>query len=314
VRKYAEQLADSLEGRPIQRKAIAYPAVPVGLENGIRRQNTLDAAQDTGAYRSSVDAGVTELNRLLRVEARRTDPCAAITKIVLAGYSQGAQVVGKTIEQNKIPAVMSSRIADIVLFGDPKFDSDLNKVTPRSSFHFENDGVLGARPSGSFDNLSSDTRVLSFCREFDRICQGSPWLGTTHGEYPKAESHWAAWMTVDRLGVTTINRSWSPLPSAKLVKKADGLFYVKLTCQIPAGGVCHTRADVAYVTSFGTQHAVVRYVGRANADGIETGVVQLTANPGEQFKVRSAQADVTTTGIARGFEEKTAGISMILKD
>ncbi|KAL9109756.1 MAG: hypothetical protein Q9227_005625 [Pyrenula ochraceoflavens] len=77
------------------------------------------------------------------------------TKIVLSGYSQGAQVVHLGAKQLS-PAV-SNRVAAVVLFGDP------------------DDG----QPVGSIPA----SKIKTFCDPTDQICDGKAIVGASHLAY-----------------------------------------------------------------------------------------------------------------------------------
>ena len=77
----------------------SYPAVPVGLDTGLASLwNTVGAGITGGGgstYGASVNEGVDELNAYL---GKRAAACPE-AHFVLAGYSQGAQVVGETYNE-----------------------------------------------------------------------------------------------------------------------------------------------------------------------------------------------------------------------
>jgi len=286
-------------------QAIDYPAVPVGSENAIRIANSLDAINDTGNYRASVDKGVTELVRVLAEQA--TDRCASISKYVIAGYSQGAQVIGDMIDRDLIPTKLSRNIKSIVFFGDPKFNFKAHRVIARSSFDRTVGGVLGARRDIAFDNLSGQTSLHSYCRELDNVCQASL-DGRPHQQYKKAESYWAAWNTEDMLFPGTVIETWQPTATAKFL----GNERIRLTCKVVAKGVCHIRAKISYTNLLGIQGTeTVRYVGRADDRG------KVTADISLRFIVvsfvKSAEATVTATGIGAGYSEQTSARTIRLR-
>src|SRR2546421_5972376 len=72
-----------------------YPAVKVAGIDGL--PNAASAALGWGAYQNSVTDGQGKLRN--EINAIRTDPvCGSATKIILAGYSQGAQVTGNVYQ------------------------------------------------------------------------------------------------------------------------------------------------------------------------------------------------------------------------
>ncbi|KAI9167888.1 Cutinase [Paramyrothecium foliicola] len=88
------------------------------------------------------------------------------TKIVLSGYSQGAQLVHNAATQ--ISAAVANRITAVLTFGDPK----------------RNQG-FGAIPA-------SRTRVI--CRTGDNICEGGLNPGGAHTRYQENAAEAAAWV------------------------------------------------------------------------------------------------------------------------
>lgn len=93
-----------------------YPAVNVG---DIRNGNAVGAWVSRGNandYGASISEGVSEM---IAYMTNRYVTCkAAGSKFVLAGYSQGAQVIGQYI--NAAPKEIRDHIAFVALFGDPK--------------------------------------------------------------------------------------------------------------------------------------------------------------------------------------------------
>ena len=93
---------------------VGYPAVAVGTENFGNFTNALGAYVGAGtsyAYGKSIDYGVRELVAYTR-EMHSACPS---TKFVLAGYSQGAQVISTAL-----PQLNQSTILYSATFGDPK--------------------------------------------------------------------------------------------------------------------------------------------------------------------------------------------------
>ncbi|KAF8242629.1 alpha/beta-hydrolase [Wilcoxina mikolae CBS 423.85] len=88
-------------------------------------------------------------------------------KIVLGGFSQGAQVTHKAMA--RIAATLSTKVAGIVLFGNP----DNGQPFP---------GVL-------------KKNVLTFCNLDDPICFGIPLPILGHQKYKTHTAKAAAWVT-----------------------------------------------------------------------------------------------------------------------
>lgn len=102
----------------------------------------------------------------LGYKIQKLDKDCPETKVILTGYSQGAQVVGDVYRWEYWENVLG-----VVLFGDPYYShtdsSDrfgLN-VPPKKRIKTRLDGALGSR----FDFDSP--KVLSFCHQEDPFCQ-----------------------------------------------------------------------------------------------------------------------------------------------
>ena len=121
-----------------------------------------------GKYHASVVAGKKWLASQL---PKLKDNCRK-TPIYLIGYSQGAQVAADVYQSGG-----AKYVSGMVLFGDPYFDGQdavVDRVhlyqPPRGQFHPIN-GRLGDRPFFSGPGMRF---VMSFCHQFDPVCQGLP--------------------------------------------------------------------------------------------------------------------------------------------
>ncbi|TVY44579.1 Cutinase [Lachnellula subtilissima] len=77
------------------------------------------------------------------------------TPLILSGYSQGAQIVH--LVTSSLPANTTSKVASVVLFGDPKNGTALQGVDAR--------------------------KVLTVCHAGDDICKGGDGVGAAHLNY-----------------------------------------------------------------------------------------------------------------------------------
>ncbi|UQU61396.1 cutinase family protein [Couchioplanes caeruleus] len=148
-------------------------------------------------YTASVQQGVTAL----AADVRRTAAACRNTRFVLMGYSQGANVVGDALAgrsvrgraagQPAIPANLASRVAAVLLFGDPTFTAgeDFN-ITDGTR-----NGIL-SRGAGRLDAFAG--RTQSFCNRNDRFCQGGTSLAA-HLDYAKFRAG-ATGFVADRVG------------------------------------------------------------------------------------------------------------------
>jgi hypothetical protein len=144
-----------------------YPAV--GLVGSWRELlNGIGALLNTskvGAYHDSVVQG----KQWLSAEVRSEATICPSTKLLLTGYSQGAQVTGDVYQRSIGPALRKHIIA-VALFGDPYFnptDRNADRGNYRRSGLFpDRSGVLGRRKK-----FGGDSRVVSYCHNHDPICQ-----------------------------------------------------------------------------------------------------------------------------------------------
>ena len=141
-----------------------YPAVgvfgwnPNEIDNGIEAFITKG---QVGVYHNSVHEGERDLKNIVHEEV--SGGCGGQTKIVLLGYSQGAEVAGDVFEG--LAPKEAKHVAAVVLFGDPLYnhrDKDADQAQRAL------DGSLGTRPQFA---PSKSTEVLSYCNEKDPICQ-----------------------------------------------------------------------------------------------------------------------------------------------
>jgi Cutinase len=94
--------------------------------------------------------------------------CGSSTTIILAGYSQGAQVTG-----NVYQALDSSHLAHIggvALFGDPLFNP--SSQSARGDFSSGRRGALAHPASRTRPEFPNPQKVVSYCHGNDPICQG----------------------------------------------------------------------------------------------------------------------------------------------
>lgn len=116
------------------------------------------------AYRASVEQGSTRLKEKLngrRTFCRNQRPSNDRTRFVLAGYSQGAQVIGRAIDTG----IDLADVPAIALFGDPTYNKDnagFNTIPPNGNAR----GILTKRIS----SFPTSPRVFSACITKDPIC------------------------------------------------------------------------------------------------------------------------------------------------
>lgn len=146
-------------------RAVKYPAVGVLNVDGL-----LAAERVGGKYHNSVVAGKRELRRLINANI---DECRGSTKLIISGYSQGAQVAADVFQEfENDKRGRGAYIYALILFGDPYFNSgdDGAGASWGARRHVKGrDGSLGRR--GGFTSKYRG-RVRSYCHRKDPICQG----------------------------------------------------------------------------------------------------------------------------------------------
>lgn len=168
-----------------------YEAINVG---NVLNGNPIGAKASSGYafdYGKSVDSGVGELYNYLE---KRNKKCPN-ARIVLGGYSQGAQVIGQTLP--KLSSAIQNRIVFNALFGDPKLHlpegegiyPDACRGKNLSSWrraigdcHTDN-GSLGARKPYLANAMTTKTGL--WCNAVDFVCGTSKFFYDTsgHGKY-----------------------------------------------------------------------------------------------------------------------------------
>ena len=161
----AVALANRLARGRVTFLPVIYPAV--GLLGDWRKILNLGGAVSNlgflGAYTGSVNDG----KRILRQEISTERRLCPKVKLVLVGYSQGAQVVADVYSRDLNPQ-QRSQIAGVVLFGDPYFNP-ADSAFDQGSFDPTRHGILGTRPRYP---ASAAGRIFSICHSYDPICQG----------------------------------------------------------------------------------------------------------------------------------------------
>jgi len=105
-------------------------------------------------------------------------------KILVSGFSQGAHVVGDTIENlANANAAALGHVYGVALFGDPRFNPG-DKATARGNYNPEHWGILTER--GSYSSKINN-RLGDWCRLKDAICQGFNAGSTEYHEYRNYE-------------------------------------------------------------------------------------------------------------------------------
>jgi hypothetical protein len=148
-----------------------YPAVGVWSWSPIDPRQRLNGfgaflhSSSIGAYKASEGKAESELKKL--IAAQVGSPCTEEkgTKIILLGYSQGAEATGDVY--GELGPRERHDIAAVVLWGDPEYNHADHPPRGGADRDFrELDGSLGTR--GFFPEPE---KVFSYCNEHDPICQ-----------------------------------------------------------------------------------------------------------------------------------------------
>ncbi|MET2012963.1 cutinase family protein [Microbacterium chocolatum] len=170
-------------------------------------------ATGPGSYITSQQTGTQRLiNELNLITACVYDP-----PIVLAGHSQGADVIAQALAHNGLSDAAKAQVKAVILYGDPLWKAGMNFNAPgyASSGH----GLLGGRGAYWTDRLQSwywqygwpyqgagqgyFSRIRSYCFTNDWACQNllqSTSTNSTHNSYKNiAQSafEWAQYMTAN---------------------------------------------------------------------------------------------------------------------
>ncbi|MGA7965558.1 MAG: cutinase family protein [Gammaproteobacteria bacterium] len=146
---------------------LLYPAKPVDFKHaGNLGPIDFEKVMFGSPYKHSVATGVRHLLATLRA-----DPCRHASRYILAGYSQGAEVVGNVLATG-LPKRIRRHIEAVVFFGDPRYNSwdrSLERFGLRNARYRQ--GILGRRKRGAIKGAHRDFPVLTYCtRHADYMC------------------------------------------------------------------------------------------------------------------------------------------------
>lgn len=148
-------------------RAVEYPAVDVRPLNPKYNSDYID----------SVTRGQDALEKAVATFA--SGPCAKRSRLFLAGYSQGAEVVDDVFQA--LPTRPRQLVDGVALFGDPRFDPAQALPVDVGTFNHSHGGVAPYQfhPAiGTFGTLVSYAAldapaVRSYCANHDQICNYS---------------------------------------------------------------------------------------------------------------------------------------------
>ncbi|MBA3866766.1 MAG: cutinase family protein [Solirubrobacterales bacterium] len=145
-----------------------YPAVGVFSWTHWRQDvNGLGAflgVNQLGAYHASESVGKAKVRAF--VTNTIMGACGGQSKLVLLGYSQGAQATADAYQE--LSPGQRTRIAAVVLWGDPRYN---HADDPADRDNRRWDGSLGTRQSYPDEKSGRPSRVFSYCNKHDPICQ-----------------------------------------------------------------------------------------------------------------------------------------------
>lgn len=166
-----------------------YPAEDVAGESLRSRTNAISAELNWTAYLTrakypqSVESGVATLREYFENQITSGNLAACPnTRYVLAGYSQGAEVIGNTLEYLST-SEFEQKISFVALFGDPKYKSKgiFSAANGQPTYPWyrgdieENTTFNGGvnDPRNPYIPDIFEGRVGSWCRARDPICNGN---------------------------------------------------------------------------------------------------------------------------------------------
>jgi len=156
---------------------VDYPAVSVKSHTGLGA-----VLRTPGRYHDSVVKGKKWLREHVK---QKIDHCGTRTKIILSGFSQGAQVVGDVYQELEKQG-RAGYIFGVILFGDPYFNPhrDGRGSSQGKWRHTYRRGALGRRPVYGRYTRTYLARIRSYCHKKDPVCQdGSSVSFSDHSNY-----------------------------------------------------------------------------------------------------------------------------------
>ncbi|MFP4311705.1 MAG: S-layer homology domain-containing protein [Nitriliruptoraceae bacterium] len=294
------------EGRDIRAVPLAYPAAPV---------------LPTAGYRDSVARGIEAM------AAAVADIAAACpgTGIVLAGYSQGAQVVQRWLEDPDagVGADPAASIDAVVLLASPVFTYQ-PPLTAFGSFDPARVGLLGVREVPGW--IARDT--VTWCERADLVCQlgdprdrlalGAAISGSVHAAYDDpATRRVIASHVVARLdGVPAPPSAAVPGPPEPGTEEADAsdgpIGPAVVSDRMTAEQLAREVAFPVPADAGGSTHRGA--IARVLAAGVMSGYADGTFGPGDRLTrgqaatVLAGAFELSTTGLGRPFTDTDGSV------
>ncbi|HEX4304528.1 MAG TPA: cutinase family protein [Solirubrobacterales bacterium] len=167
---FEQRLISSHEPSTVSVHDNPYPAVGVvgNWRDNLNGLGAVFGVHDLGAYRDSESEGRKEVLSFVKTEI--AGACGSTSKIVLLGYSQGAQATGDAYEQ--LSPDQRRHVAAVVLWGDPRYN---HKDALADRDDRGTDGLLGTRkPFPNDAKHQNESKIFSYCNNRDIICQTFP--------------------------------------------------------------------------------------------------------------------------------------------
>lgn len=295
------ELKDSLDSSGVYK----YKAISVtgGFIDTFRGFEAVITRGSLGGYSKSVEGG----KNLLLKHLEQTNYLKCNTKIVLSGYSQGAEVIGEAVNDPRFNKV-KGLVTYIALFGDPSLD--IQSINAGNIFYkppwfkgdavkFVSGGITSPRNPYFTDDMYS--KVGSWCIKTDLICTGivpfvvNEKIQRTHSKYPEKFIPEAAKEIAKRLKDDLpnldigFNCTQKPLDVVLTVDiseaaRRDYVFYGKYPDSNPADGYYEKdgpryTADSLFKAGCDVRVAVVGFGGEA--DGLPRVISDFSSNPGQ---------------------------------
>ncbi|MEV4315019.1 cutinase family protein [Actinocrispum sp. NPDC049592] len=144
-----------------------YPAAPVaGGWEGVADLIGAGLNVPKGMF-GRYDRSVAKGQATLKVKIESTLAVCASTQLILAGYSQGAEVTGTVYRA--LTTAQRDRVLGVALFGDPDLTGKAR--TSLGTLDRNRNGILADASPGEFP--APLDKVRSYCHALDMVCQGA---------------------------------------------------------------------------------------------------------------------------------------------
>ncbi|WP_029291678.1 cutinase family protein [Cellulomonas sp. HZM] len=180
-----------LKRSQIQANMVSYPAIAIGWR-----------VADKFNYDTSMNIGATNVyNQVNNIVSH----CSS-AKIILFGYSQGAQAVGNGYAM--LSSSAKKHVTQVHLFADAKRNSADPNIYHRPIMQKGQNGIWGAR--ANFTGTTDVQQIMSWCWSSDDICSKDSVPTTIHGSAYDCYEDWAA----EHIAARVRNIKW--IPSANI--------------------------------------------------------------------------------------------------